>query len=104
MSTELTEFASDDSKVIDIINPQTVFDIERFDQVMRVAEVMARASIIPQHLKIMTDNRFDFEATRGNCFVIANLAANWGLDPFQVAQASAMVFGKIVLEGFGATV
>jgi hypothetical protein len=55
---------------------------------------MARASLIPDHLK-----GANYEVTFGNCFMISNLAATWGLDPFAVAQASALVFGKIVLEG-----
>jgi hypothetical protein len=72
----------------------TIFDVQRFEQVNRVATVMARASLIPDHLK-----GANYDVTFGNCFMISNLAATWGLDPFAVAQASSLVFSKIVLEG-----
>lgn len=99
MTNELQKLG-DNGQEIDIFTPTTVFDIERFEQVMRVAEVMARASLIPDHLKAKAqDGSVDVEATRGNCFIVANQASHWGLDPFAVAQASSLVFGKIVLEG-----
>lgn len=72
----------------------TIFDVQRFEQVDRVANVMARASLLPDHLKAAS-----YETTYSNCFVIANYAATVGMDPFMVAQASAIVFGKLVLEG-----
>lgn len=84
----------------DFFQPASIFEVERFEQVMRVADVMSRATTIPDHLKSKnTDKQVAYEETRGNCFMICNQAANWGLDPFAVAQASAFVFGKIVLEG-----
>lgn len=99
MTNEL-QTLGDNGQAIDIFTPTTVFDIERFEQVMRVAEVMARASLIPDHLKVKAqDGSVDIEATRGNCFIVSNQASHWGLDPFAVAQASSLVFGKIVLEG-----
>lgn len=79
---------------IDVFQGANVFDVQRFEQVHRVATVMAGASLIPDHLK-----GDKFEVTYGNCFLIANYAANWGFDPFAVAQATALVFGKIVFEG-----
>lgn len=90
----ITKTAEPQATEIDIFGAANVFDVARFEQVHRVATVMAGASLIPDHLK--GANR---EVTYGNCFMISNLAANWGLDPFAVAQASALVFGKIVLEG-----
>lgn len=93
MTNDLTNF-DDNEREIDIFTPVTVFDVERFDQVDRVAKVMSRASLIPETLK-----GADINATYSNCFIVANLAANWGLDPFSVAQAVSLVFGKLVIEG-----
>lgn len=77
-----------------------IFDVERFEMVTKVATVMARASLIPDHLKVKKqDNSLDFEATFSNCFVIANLALTWGFDSFMVAQAASLTYGKLTLEG-----
>lgn len=77
-----------------------IFDVERFEMVTKVATVMARASLIPDHLKVKKqDGSFDFDATFSNCFVIANLALTWGFDPFMVAQAASLTYGKLTLEG-----
>lgn len=93
--TDSTEIAE-----ADLFQPVGVFDLERFETVMRVATVMARATTIPAHLRSTHSNpEIAFEETRGNCFVVCNLACNWGMDPFAVAQATSIVFGKMVLEG-----
>lgn len=77
-----------------------IFDVERFEMVTKVATVMARASLIPDHLKAKKqDSSLDFDATFSNCFVIANLALTWGFDPFMVAQAASLTYGKLTLEG-----
>ncbi|BCH33248.1 hypothetical protein MesoLjLc_51780 [Mesorhizobium sp. L-8-10] len=102
MSNELTIMQQDGTDVVeaDFFAPASIFDVERFEMVMRVAEVMARATTLPDHLKSKSQNPEErYLETRGNCFMIANQASNWKLDPFAVAQASAFVYGKLVLEG-----
>lgn len=93
MTNEL-QTLGDNGQPIDIFTPTTVFDLERFEQVDRVAKVMAGASLTPQALK-----GADFNETYSNCFLVGNLAANWGLDPFSVAQAVSILYGKLVIEG-----
>lgn len=83
----------------DVFVASNIFDVERFQMVSKVAEVMARASLIPDHLRIREKNHLPYEAVYANCFVIANLALTWGLDPFQVAQATSVTYGKVTLEG-----
>ncbi|MHB1086747.1 MAG: recombinase family protein [Minisyncoccota bacterium] len=90
----LTKTDAAASTDLEIFSGASVFDIARYEQVDRVASIMAAATLIPEHLKGR-----DYTETKGNCFMICNLAANWELDPFAVAQASSLVFGKIVLEG-----
>lgn len=102
MTNEITTVDNNHGDLVDqeLFSGASVFDVERFEQIMRVAEVMARATTIPEHLKGKSNDPVErFEETRGNCFMICNQAANWGADPFAVAQSSAFVFGKIVLEG-----
>jgi len=50
---------------LQLFNEVNIFDVARFEQVNRVATVMARASLIPDHLK-----GANYEVTFGNCFMI----------------------------------
>ncbi len=87
---------SDVAGEIDFLGqPSNIFDVERFEMVSKVAQVMSRASLIPDHMKVKDDP----EATFSNCFIVANLSLTWGFDPFLVAQAVSILFGKMVLEG-----
>ena len=89
------------SNEIDIFsNGSNIFDVQRFEMVSKFAEIMARASLIPDHLKVKgADGSLDYAATFANCFIIANLALTWGFDPFMVAQSASLTYGKITLEG-----
>jgi hypothetical protein len=78
----------------DFFKPVGSFDPQRFEMVMRWAGVMAKASIIPEHLKGKTPDE-----TLGNCFLVANQAATWGADPVSVAQCTSLVHGKLCYEG-----
>ncbi|MBO6755700.1 MAG: hypothetical protein JJ902_05205 [Roseibium sp.] len=79
---------------LDVFEPIGVFDTERFEAVTRVANVMAQASLIPDALKGKSP-----EETFGNCFLVANQAAGWKMDPFAVAQCVSLVHGKLCYEG-----
>lgn len=95
----MNEIATQNSEVageIDFLGqPSNIFDVERFEMVSKVAQVMSRASLIPDHMKVKDDP----EATFSNCFIVANLSLTWGFDPFLVAQAVSILYGKMVLEG-----
>lgn len=56
---------------------------------MRLAELMAKAKLVPQHL----------QGSVSDCLLVISQAARWGMDPFAVAQATAVVRGKLCLEG-----
>lgn len=85
-STEIAE--------ADYIKPSGAFDQKRFEMVSNWAGAMAKASIIPAHLK-----GADKEETFGNCFLVANQAYTWGADPVMVAQCTSLVHGKLCYEG-----
>lgn len=55
---------------------------------LQIAEFMAKASLLPQHMQNV-----------GNCLLVLSQAARWGMDPFAVAQATAVVKGKLCFEG-----
>ncbi len=85
-STEIAE--------ADFFRPIGPFDPKRFEMVSNWASAMAKASIIPAHLKGDTP-----EQTFGNCFLVANQAATWLADPVSVAQCTSLVHGKLCYEG-----
>lgn len=59
------------------------------DGALRIAEFMGKASLLPAH----------FNGNIGNCMLVLSQAARWGMDPFAVAQATAVVRGKLAFEG-----
>ncbi len=71
-----------------------LMDTARFEHCYRIATTMARASLIPAHLK-----GEDKEATTANCFLIVNQALRWELDPFSVAPETYVVGGKLGFQG-----
>lgn len=71
-----------------------LMDTSRFEHCYRIAGAMARASLIPKHLK-----GADWETTQANCFLVVNQALRWGLDPFAVAPETYEVGGKLGFQG-----
>lgn len=84
-----------------------IMDTNRFEQMGRIANVMAMSSLIPESLAGFYEgtgnNRvfkpFPIETVKANCFLIVNQSVRWGLDPFAVAQATSIVRGKLCYEG-----
>jgi hypothetical protein len=71
-----------------------LMDTARFDHLYRIAGGMARASLIPAHLKGAT-----FEETQANCFLVVNQAMRWKLDPFAIAPETYAIGGKLAFQG-----
>lgn len=71
-----------------------LLDTGRFEHTCRIAGMMARANLIPKHLK--GDN---FEQTQANCFLVVNQAFRWKLDPFAIAPETYEVGGKLGFQG-----
>jgi hypothetical protein len=59
------------------------------EQGMQLANLMADCTLVPDHLK----------KKPGDCFPILVQALRWRMDPFAVAQATAVVRGKLCYEG-----
>lgn len=71
-----------------------LMDTARFDHLYRIAGGMARASLIPSHLKGTS-----FEETQANCFLVVNQAMRWKLDPFAIAPETYAIGGKLAFQG-----
>jgi hypothetical protein len=66
-----------------------VFNPSAMDQMMRLAEVMAKSiCTVPNHL----------QKNVGDCFAIVMQSAQWGMNPFVVAQKTHIVNGKLGYE------
>lgn len=58
------------------------------DQAMRLAEMMSRGRLMPEHLRNPAD-----------ALMVVELAMRLGMSPFAVAQATSVIQGKLMLEG-----
>lgn len=56
---------------------------------MRFAEMMATSRLVPVHL----------QKSPADCLLVIQQAMRWRLDPFAVAQATAVIHGKLMYEG-----
>lgn len=59
------------------------------DQAIRLAQVMASAKMVPQHL----------QGDVGTCLMIVEQALRWHMSPFAVAQCTSNIRGKLMFEG-----
>lgn len=93
---------------IQVIDSVPVLDTGRFDQMFRIARVMAQSNLIPDTLCSALEDQDDgkkkkvwlpTETVTANCFLIVNQAVGWGMDPFAVAQCASVVHGRVCYEG-----
>lgn len=61
---------------------------QNMDQAMRMAEMMARSKLLPEHLRNPSD-----------ALLVIEQAMRWQMSPFAVGQATAMVKGRLFFEG-----
>jgi len=78
-----------------------LMDTAKYEQMWRIAQSMARATLIPDHLcmNMKTKQYFEFEQIAGNCLLIVNQAFRWGFDPFAVAPETYVVANKLGFQG-----
>lgn len=62
---------------------------QNMDQAIRLAEMMARGKMIPDHLR----------NSPGDCLMVVEQAMRWRMSPFAVAQCTSSVKGKLMFEG-----
>lgn len=58
-------------------------------EAMRLAELMSKASLVPQHL----------QGKPADCFLVVEQSQRWGMSPFAVAQCTSSIRGKLMFEG-----
>lgn len=90
-------------EITQVIDAVPILDSARFEHMQRVANVLARSSMIPETLRTTgrKDDKEDlpFEQVLSNCFLVVNQAARWGFDPFAVISCCAVVHGRLSYEG-----
>lgn len=60
-----------------------------FEGIERIAALMAKMGTMPAHV----------QSKPADCFRIVVQAAKWGMDPFAVAECTALVHGRLCYEG-----
>lgn len=84
-------------------NEIAVLDTATFEHMFRIAEAMAAASLIPEHLrgvkKAGNFTPFTPQEVRANCFLIVNQSIRWNMDPFAVMPETYVVGGKLAYQG-----
>lgn len=80
-------------------NTVALFDTARFEHMQRIANVMALASLIPDHLKGKGREHDAHNVTVANCFMVINQAQRWNVDPFSIAPETYVVAGKLGYQG-----
>ncbi len=68
---------------------QLYMNPQMFDQLQRFGNMLASSELVPAHLR----------GQPGNCSLVAAQAFRWRMDPFNVAQATYVVSGKLGYEG-----
>lgn len=81
-----------------------VLDTGMFEQMQRIAVLMAKSWLVPEHLnrkRKVGGQEYDIEPGEAvaNCFLVVNQAVRWRMDPFAVAQGTFVTSGKIGYEG-----
>lgn len=89
---------------IQVMDPIPVMDTGRFEQMQRVASIMARSTLLPETIVGFRDKNGDlviypYETIMANCFLVVNQAIGWSMDPFSVIQCVSVVHGRICYEG-----
>lgn len=97
MSTE-TAVVKSQPREVRVVHDESeisyLMDTAKFEHMTRIAGGMARASLIPSHLKGAS-----FEETQANCFLVVNQAMRWKLDPFAIAPETYAIGGKLGFQG-----
>lgn len=102
MSNEVATLPSR-REITQVVDAVPIMDTARFEHFQRIANVMARSSMIPESLRTSgrKDDKEDlpFEQILSNCFLIVNQAARWSMDPFSVISCCSVVHGRLAYEG-----
>ena len=79
------------------------FDQEVYDQLFRLANVMADTGVVPDSLRTegAKNNKKELPRERvvANCFLVAEQAHRWECSPFKLLGEAAIVYGKLGWEG-----
>lgn len=81
----------------------TILDTAKFEQMSRVANVMALTPVLPKHLAGFKDGDqwqwYSPEEIKATCFLIVNQAVRWNMDPFSLMGETYVVGGKLAYQG-----
>lgn len=80
-----------------------LMDTARFEHTYRIANAMAAAALIPDHLLgVKKGQEFVYYTEKqivGNCFLVCNQSLRWGIDPFAAMPETYAIGGKLGFQG-----
>src|SRR5262249_30238410 len=94
-STELTIPAQSTRTVTTGV---AAFDTGKFDQMVRIARMMALAGSTPDHIRGIDKDGTQtggYDLAVANCFSVVEQAHRWDMSPFALVQCTYFVHGKI---------
>lgn len=82
----------------------TLLDTGKFEQMVRVANLMFSTPMLPLHLRgVIKKNEptdwYSDEEVKATCFLVVNQAIRWNMDPFAVMGETYVVGGKLAWQG-----
>lgn len=90
-------------EITQVVDAVPILDSARFEHMQRIANIMARSSMVPESLRTAGRGNdkepLPIEQVMANCFLVVNQAARWGMDPFSVVSCCAVVHGRLAYEG-----
>lgn len=90
--------------IIVVQNEVPVLDTGLFEQMQRIAKIMAASNLVPEHLNRQIKVAGNYvslspDEAFANCFLVVNQSVRWRMDPFAVAQGVYVTKGKVGYEG-----
>lgn len=100
-STAVVTAKPEPRQTIIVSSEVPVLDTGMFEQMQRVARIMAHSNMLPEHLVKYKDRNtlMTQEEAFANCFLVVNQAVRWRMDPFGLAQHVFIERGRIGYEG-----
>lgn len=103
-AAQLPAVAVPKRETIIVASEVPVLDTGLFEQMQRIAKIMAASNLVPEHLNRVQRSgqqevRLTAEEALANCFLVVNQSVRWRMDPFAVAQGVFVLRGKVGYEG-----
>ena len=115
MNSEIEIKSGTTRQTIEVFDPIPLLSTGHFEQMQRLATLLAESTLIPDSLRMTVALNEDgwpiqrngknvmvelpHRTIIANCFLVVEQAVRWGMSPFGVAQCVSVVYGRLCYEG-----